>query len=290
MTTTVKTENRANRLTCKKFEVMRSGKMIRGLQFKEAGEQSEKLPAVIVCHGFMTDYRSVVHYAMKLAELGYAAFCFDFIGGGLESTSDGEMKDMTLLTEVEDLHAVIRHIAGLPYIDSENISLMGCSQGGFAAAIAAAQLSRGERDDNGGDNIYGDDHSGNPITITKLILFYPGFSMPEAARSGRMIRFKFDPANIPETLQFADMILSGDYASCVIKMDPFEEIAGYKGKILLVHGDRDRIVNISYAEKTKELFGDACEFHIIPGAGHIFNEQTDKEQVIPILEKYMRRR
>ena len=77
-------------------------------------------------------------YVIELAKLGYAAYCFDFCGGSvMGSKSDGKTTDMSVLTEVADLEAVIAHIRSLPY--TGNKPLMGCSQGGFVSAITAAK-------------------------------------------------------------------------------------------------------------------------------------------------------
>lgn len=38
---------------------------------------------------------------------------------------------MSVLTETKDLEAVIEYVKGLPYTNSNEIILMGCSQGGF---------------------------------------------------------------------------------------------------------------------------------------------------------------
>lgn len=84
----------------------------------------------IVCHGFMAWQDTVQQYTKFLAELGYCAYSFDFCGGSVLSRgkSDGKTTDMSVLTEVRDLEAVISHVQSLPYT-SKTLLLMGCSQG-----------------------------------------------------------------------------------------------------------------------------------------------------------------
>ena len=74
----------------KTFECKRDGLFIRGTEYRPEGEN---LPIAIVCHGFMAWQDTVRHYAAFLAEMGYAAYCFDFNGGSvMKSKSDGEIK------------------------------------------------------------------------------------------------------------------------------------------------------------------------------------------------------
>ena len=88
-----------NRFTC-----VRDGLTIRGYEFLPEGE---RLPVVILSHGFMANHRDTDVWAAKFAQMGYAAYTFDFNGGGLLSKSDGKTTDMSVLTEVEDLKAVV---------------------------------------------------------------------------------------------------------------------------------------------------------------------------------------
>ncbi|MNI86495.1 Prolyl oligopeptidase family protein [compost metagenome] len=46
---------------------------------------------------------------------------------------------MTVLTECEDLKAVMDYVKSLSYVDANQVTLMGFSQGGFISALTAAQ-------------------------------------------------------------------------------------------------------------------------------------------------------
>ena len=59
------------------FECKRDGLTIRGTEYRPEGND---LPIAIVCHGFMAWQDTVRHYAIMLAEMGYAAYFFDFNG------------------------------------------------------------------------------------------------------------------------------------------------------------------------------------------------------------------
>lgn len=63
------------------FSCYRGDLEIRGTVFVPSGQTA--LPIGIVCHEFMTNRLFSHPYAKALAKNGYAAFCFDFCGGGI---------------------------------------------------------------------------------------------------------------------------------------------------------------------------------------------------------------
>ncbi len=233
------------------FSVQRDGLTIRGIEFRPQGET---LPIAIVCHGFMGNDTATMHYARQIAAWGYAAYCFDFIGGGVPSKSDGSLAEMTVLTEKQDLLAVIAYVCALPYTDRTRLTLMGCSQGGFVCALAAAALQ---------------------ARVQNLILLFPALCIPDDARKGQMMEFPFDPQNIPDAISAGPLTLGGGYARAVIHMDPYREIAGYAGNVLILHGLADTIVSPAYSEKARQVYGEKCVLRFLPGAGHGFLPQED---------------
>lgn len=245
-------------ITKSKFSCQRDGLTIRGYEYRPQGDN---LPIAIVSHGFMANLLTVKHYAEHLANLGYVAFCFDFSGGCvMMGKSDGKTTDMSVLTEVKDLLAVIEYAKSLAYTDSSDILLMGCSQGGFVSALTSAKL-------------------GNEIS--KLVLFYPALCIPDDAKAGKMMWAKFDPENIPDVVRCGPMKLGRCYIADVLNMNPFEEIRGYEGEVLIVHGTADKIVHLSYAEKAvatyrSEPYVRSVAYHTIDGGKHMFSKRHDK--------------
>ena len=244
------------------FSCQRDGLRIRGTIF---GTPQPAKPAVIISHGFLANQSSVRNYAVILAEKGFITITFDFNGGGLGSRSDGKSVDMTLFTEKKDLLAVVNAVQ--EQFQPSSISLMGCSQGGFVSALTAKELGK--------------------EIIRSLILFYPAFCIPDDARKGHMMFYRFDPQNVPDLLGRIPMKLGGNYARVVMHMNPFEEIQGYDGPVLLVHGTADNIVNISYSRQARSVYPE-CEYHEIEGAGHGFDVAYERE-ANQILCSFMKR-
>lgn len=242
------------------FDCVRNGLTIRGTEYKPDGEN---LPIAIVSHGFMAFQDTVRHYAKAFAQNGYLSYCFDFCGGSvIKGKSDGKTTEMSVLTEVNDLEAVIKYAQDRAYADPKKILLMGCSQGGFVSALTAAKH--------------------NDI-VSKLVLFYPAFCIPDDARAGQMMFAQFDPNNIPSTITCGPMKLGRCYVEDVIKMNPFEEIKAFKGDVLIVHGDKDNIVDIKYSKTAYETYTEAdvnsegrnIVFKTVKNGAHGFSPKSD---------------
>lgn len=219
------------------FTCQRDGLRINGTMFKPKGNGPFKF--VIVSHEFMMNRITTVHLAYSYAKMGFAAFCYDFNGGGTISQSEGKTTDMSVVTEVEDLKAVIAYAKAQPYTDNDQMYLHGCSQGGFVSALVAAELGAEQ--------------------VKRLILFYPALSIPDDARKGQMIMARFDPQNVPDRLFCGPIVLGKRYPEDVMDWDPFEMISKYHGPVLIVFGTGDHIVDYQYGVKAYEAYVKADE-------------------------------
>lgn len=224
------------------IEVYNEGQKIYGIAYiPDTGE--EKVPLAVCSHGLGGSYRSNIAYAEQLAMHGIAAYCFDFRGGG-GSRSDGETTEMSVMTEVSDLEAILSAASSWDFVDRDRIVLLGTSQGGITSAIAAARHT--------------DEVSG-------LILMYPAFLIGDAVHE------EFDSLEeVPDSFPFLWIMAGRPYVEDMWDYDVYEEIGNYTDKVLLMHGDADGIVPISYSERAAETYGDV-EYYVIDGAGHGFN-------------------
>ena len=250
------------------FSCERDGLTIKGTVFLPKGKTD--CPIAVISHGFMANQMFSQIHAQNLAKMGYAAFCFDFCGGTLVGSSDGDSTDMSVLTEVEDLKAVIEFAKEQSYTDENELVLLGCSQGGFVSAIVAAEMKE---------------------EVDALILLYPALCIPDDARSGEMMFAKFDPQNVPETFWCGPMKLGRRYVTDVIEMDPYEIINQYTGKVLIIHGNQDKIVDISYALRAVETYSQAgadVEMKIIDKGGHMFFRPIHAYKALGYIREYVR--
>lgn len=242
----------------KRFTCNRDGLTIQGMQYFPADfEESAKYPAVIVSHGFTGNYTDMAEFCRKFAKMGYCSFCFSFCGGGKTADKDsvkseGATTDMTISTEVEDLIAVKNYVKRQPFIDDEELILLGVSQGGFVSGLTAAKC--------------GDE-------ITKLIMIYPALCIPDHARRGCLGGAGYDPRNVPERIDCGVTVLGKAMHDDVVGMDPYLEISAYQGPVLILQGLEDDIVNYSYAIRAKENFrAGQCHLQLVRNMGHNLNE------------------
>ncbi|MGT2929025.1 alpha/beta hydrolase [Streptococcus dentasini] len=205
--------------------------------------RQEKLPVIIMSHGFRATYLKNVNYAEMACNAGYAAYIFDFCGGSSQSQSDGLFTDMSVLTEADDLLAVIRHMQQDPRIDNQRIYLLGESQGGFVSAYLAGQI---------------------PEQVAGLILFYPAFVLQDDAAERQA---KYGTGS--QSRQVMGVSVGSIYNRDALSFDVYEEIAAYQRPVLIVHGDSDSIVPLVYSERAQKVYKQA-RLKVLLGAGHGF--------------------
>ena len=220
------------------------------------------VPLIIFGHELGSTHRSGIPYAEELASRGIAVYALDFRGGSVSSQSDGSTVGMSVMTEAEDMEAVLEDAKGWEFVDSSRIVLMGASQGGMAGAVAA---SRHEEE------------------LVGLILLYPALLVRDAVHE------QFDSLDdVPEQFNFNGWIMvAKNYAADVWDYDVYSDMEDFERPVLILHGDRDGIVDLSYSERAAETYPDA-DFHVLHGAGHGFYGSSFEEALGYILE-YLQR-
>ena len=182
----------------------------------------QQYPTAIIAHGFGSSYSYMAPYAAYLAEQGIAGYVFDFCGGSAGSRSDGSTLDMSVLTEVSDMQAVLDGITDYSFVDLEQVYLMDESQGGLVSALLAERA---------GEDVHG------------LIMLYPALVIPDNARE----RYA-SASDIPEMARVFGTPVGRTYFSDVLDMDVFQEIGNFDGPVLIVPGNADSIAPISYSQ------------------------------------------
>ncbi len=236
------------------FELESQGRRLRGFLLKPEG--AGPMPAVVVSHGFGSCARDTKKYAQVFVEEGYAAVCFDFCMSG-SGRSSGSSLGMSVLTEKVDLLNVLDYVKSLDFVDPARITLAGCSQGGLVSALAAAERE---------------------ADVERLVLYYPALCIPDDARRGRMINAKFDPDHVPDRFRALFVKLSSKYALDVMDMDPFQEIRRFQKPVLIVHGTKDRLVDIRYSRRACECYPNCRLVEVNGGHGFIFGGFAQSRQ------------
>lgn len=216
-------------------------------------------PAVVMLHGTGSNRDEAgggyAYAAPVLAEkYGVATIRIDFMGNG-DSTAD--YTGYTFASAVADAVAAAEYMAAMENIDGEHIGVMGWSQGGTDALLAAGQHPE----------IFKSvvTWAGAP----DLSLLLPDEDYAEAQKNG-YFTMEFDwrePLNV--SLQWCEDVKN------VNVLDVF---TGFDGPVLAIHGTEDTTVDPDWSNKiagtsTNEASG-TC---FIEGMDHTFNVFSEED-------------
>ena len=257
------TEMSAQTYSTREIWVQNDGSKIYGIAY--VPDVNEKVPLVIFSHELGNDHTSGERYAERLAEAGYAAYVFDFRGGTVGGNrSDGSNREMSVLTEASDLEAVLETSKSWDFVDPDRIVLLGGSMGGLVTTVVG---------------------SAHQDEIAGMILMYPALS----AKTDSGVENYTTKEEVPEDVSlFGGWIHVGrNFVTDLWDIDFDRLLSSYQGHVLLLHGDKDSTVPISYSEAAREIIPD-CEFYVIKDGGHEFFGQPFEDAVsyiLPYLEK-----
>ena len=210
-------------------------------------QHPDKAPALIILsHGFNGNHMGNQDFADFFTSQGFATFCLDFCGGGMHSRSEGRYEEMSVLTEAEDLSAVIDYFR--PQFPV--IFLWGASQGGFISSCVAAK---------------------RPGDVKAMAIEFPAYVLQEDSRK-RLAEVAAEDGTIPNM----GVQISRKYNLDAVSFDIYDVLPGYTGDVLIQHGDQDRLVPQSYSERAAKAFP-AAELIILPGEGHGFRGRARQE-------------
>lgn len=223
------------------------GKNIYGVAYiPKDGKQRH--PLMILSHGFGASHAWLMAYGTGLAEQGIAVYTYDFCGGSQMSKSDGDVKDMSIIDQKEQLLAVFAQAQKWDFVDRKNLFIAGESQGGMVSAMAGPVIQK---------------------KLRGMILLYPALMIPVAMEAlypdlsdidlSKHVLFKMTPVGIRYVIDAEK-----------VNVTPLK--TSFKKPVLILHGDRDEMVPQEYSIQAAKDYP-AAEYHLMSGAGHGFNVQ-----------------
>ena len=220
---------------------------------------SDKVPIVIYSHGLGATFKAGIDYGKKLAEYGIATFTFDFRGGSDKSRSEGNTHEMSFITEMDDLEFIIETVKKWDFVDTNNIILMGSSQGGAISALVSSSH----------DDIKG------------TVLLYPALSIPSAIHN-----WYSSVEIIPNEIEMNDNITVGPrYFIDIWNMDVYSMIQKDNKKVLIIQGSEDSLVPVEQSKYVNSLYRNS-KLQIINGAGHGFDGKYFDEAITYIVDYF----
>ena len=203
-------------------------------------------PVVICVSGLaVTQSACRASVGQQLARAGYDVVLFDPRGIAPGAASSGSTTTMSAKTEAQDALTVTQWLRNQSDVNSQQITLLGQSQGGLAALIALHE---------------------QPKWYARAVFEYPAFMLPH------LVRYVFqDKALIPERVTQFGVTLSRQYATDIWDVDANRWLAQIPVPTLIVQGMDDSVVppEVSY-----RAVGEIPESQLVllPGQPHGFNE------------------
>lgn len=240
---------------------LKNGQSIYGKLYQPKQTQG-KVPLVIFAHELGGTHENMAGYAEALAKKGIAGYVFDFRGGGVKSQSSGKTTEMSVMTEVADMEAILAESKKWDFVDPDKIVIVGGSQGGVVSAFTAAR---------------------NAEKIAGLVLFYPAFVIEDDVHN-----FAPSKADIPAEFNYRGWIKLGSrYFSDVYDIDFMKQIGGYRKPVLIVHGSLDPHVPVKKSRQAQSAYKNA-RLEIIQGAEHSFRDEPHFSQAVAYVEQYLK--
>jgi pimeloyl-ACP methyl ester carboxylesterase len=240
------------------------------------------VPCVIACHGLgaSKDSDKYLLLGAEVPAAGFALARFDFRGCG---ESSGVEEETTIATRIEDVDAVLGHLASDPRL-SGAFGLLGSSMGGFVALHVAARAHVGG--EAGGDGAGAPDRVPPPpdIGVPRHLTGRPDAVATSLTADVRAVVTWNAPSNLHE--------LANDerHDGHGIGVPLFLELASHRydtapagvSRHLIIQGDADDVVPVDHGVLLHERAADPCDIVIISGGDHRLTEPQHRRQAVDV--------
>jgi uncharacterized protein (TIGR00725 family) len=218
-----------------------------------------KTPLVIATHGMGKNCSEdkFVDLGRKLSENNIAFFRFDFEGCG---NSEGELKDLTVKNEVNDLNCAIKEVRKFGDVEPSQFALVGDSLGAVVNCLLAVETG---------------------VSINTLVLWSPAFNQGELLQ-------KWNTKEEIKQWQKEKVLIKGkrrlgiEYLKENIKADYsylLGKLSQKKISVLIIHGDADKDVPVKYSQKLADRYANVS-LKIIKGADHKMEDYFSRQKLI----------
>ena len=217
--------------TKKQIFIYRDDVELSGILYLPEGDGP--FPVVFFASGIGSGYDYLEDIAKRLTRNGIATVLFNF--AGVAGTDD-----LTVLTEAEDLKAVIGGVRTLPVIDSSNVFLFGHSFGGLVASYVGCNY---------------------PEEIKGMILIEPAYHLNDE-KSG----------SDPDLSTLPESVLTKRFIEDLNSFDIYDYMPSFKGNVIIFLGTAEGSFGRAWPslyDKAQEQFPSA-ELIYVEGADHGF--------------------
>lgn len=220
-----------------------------------SASKDAKVPGVVMLHGTGSNRDEAgMGYALaapRMAADGIATLRIDFMGNG---DSTASYRDYNYTSAVIDAKAAADYLAGLETVDGGNLGVMGWSQGGTDALLAA---------------------EAHPDTFKAVVTWsgalYLGMTEDEDFQAAYETAKK--DGYYEQTYDWREPLHIGErWYKEIAETDMLKVTAGIKAPILAINGKNDTTVTPDNAEKIVEASAnDASEVLLVDNCDHTYN-------------------
>ena len=109
-----------------------------GILFKpNAANEENKLPAVVLTHGYLNNRELQLQNAIELARRGFVVLTIDRGGHGNNEVDEYS----NAMMNTSGMYDAVKYVSTLPYVDTTKIGISGHSMGGYTTAMTLYQDS-----------------------------------------------------------------------------------------------------------------------------------------------------
>lgn len=260
-----------------------NGEILRGVvNTPDDFDEKKKYKTIIFFHGLSGDRNGSkwfrISNAKYLCDRGYVVVRFDFSGSG---ESDGDFYDMTLARELSEARLIVDFTKNLSYVDKDEISWYGHSLGGVIASMLAYELKP-----------------------KSLLLLAPASDITQRDFMVKMspdlddiidesldysldINKKKLLALIPvEDVDFGGAKIHKNFFVELLSYDVYEKAKKYKGRVLIMRGSLDDLVDGPSNKKLAKSF-EKAEYIEVEGTDHSFTNADSRDLVYKKMDEFL---
>ncbi len=257
-----------------------SGAPLRGdLRWKHTGESSgaERLPVVIVCHGFKAfkDWGPFPAIGRAFAENGFVSIVLNFSHNGIgehprKFIEHEKFASNTISLEIDDIITVLNEIEGDRFgcelIDPKKIVLVGHSRGGAVSLIAARE-----------------DKRVSGVAAWSTIAYFNRYTDEQRKRWRERGYVQLHSVSDHKLFRINTTLLD-DIERHAERFDLLRTVRQLNKPLLIVHGTADIPAKISEAEQLFAVSDTTMtEFLKLEGAGHMYGARHPYKEESPTL-------
>lgn len=234
------------------------------LTIPAGGAAGKKYPVVVMSHGFNGSADDFPIYVKTFAKGGVASYCYDFRGSKPTTRSTGlTTRENTVLTEVQDLEAVIDKLRKDDRLDKDKLFVFGGSMGGLVSALMT-------------------DKPFNRVKVKGLILLYPALCV-ESDWTAKGTSDWGGGTSVPDEIDdwpFPGARLGKVFYDVAVNLDTFNHIGSYNGPVLIMHGTNDTIAKMADSQTAIAAYQNGnitsyTRLEQFDGEGHGFSPAGD---------------